>query len=517
MTQTADSKSQVEKLKSLLLALKQKHDKVVAELKEKEGLANALRRQTELFSEEKEENGLLQGQITTLREKLILGEQKYRQLESHLKEMQNRKFDGVDQTLAEQMRQMENSLERERGERLKSESLLQESRKHAEQLERATQFLRERAEAANLELNQLRGDFQNMQTSFDQCDDQLKSARTENDQLLDRNKSLERLEQELNRVKQTLIRALREAQEMELQHQAVVEEKVGLIGKCRQMQGQLDKEREQKDLINTRLETEKATHTELREQVVLWQRECDKTKREAEEGLELQKTRLEEEKALVRQREASILDLQRQVGLLRHEGEKVRDEMALTSAEISDKEKEMQEAQQHLARKVKEVAELEIRCEGRQRQNEELQQILNDSKVRIAELQTGCDMHEAQRQRMQEQLQEAIKAYEALQAKWENKYLALHEKWQNAEGRLKELEKLEERYKQLQGFFLMPTKAPEVIVETIQEPVKELPKDLPKEPPKEFAKQGQNEAPKPFSNLFDLPKSTTRPKQNLLD
>lgn len=488
------TESQVEKLKSLLHALRQKQDKSLAELTEK--FSQALRHQTALYQEEKEENSLLQGQIKALRDKLV-------QLENNCRELEkNRKFEGMDPSAAEQVRQLESRLEQECVERRKNECLLQESRKHAEQLERATQFLRERAEAANLELDQLRSDFQNIQTSFDECDDQLKNARTENDQLQNHNKNLDRLEQELSRVKQTLIRALRESQELELQHQSVVEEKVGLIAKCRQLQAQ-------RDLFNASLDSEKAQNMELREQASVWQRECEQAKKEAADNFELQKVRLEEEKALVRQREASILDLQRQVGLLRHEGEKARDELALIADEISAKEKEMQEAQQHLARKVKEVAELEIRSEAKQRHNEELQQLLNDSKVRIAELQTSCEMHEAQNERMQAQLQEAIKAYETQQAKWEDKYLALHEKWQAAEGRLKDLEKLEERYKQLQGFFFMPAASPELIAESIKEPapVKEPP--TPTHPPAE--------APKNFANLFDLPKSSNRAKQNLLD
>jgi predicted nucleic acid-binding Zn-ribbon protein len=267
---------------------------------------------------------------------------------------------------------------------------------------------------------------------------------------------------------------VRESQELQIHHQAVVEEKLALTGKWRQTQYQLEKEKEQLNLLQDKLEKAAQFTSELSNQVAHWQQQCAQDKREAALSLATQVEKTE-------QREETILDLQRQVGLLRHEGEKARDELAGLSTANAEKERNLTEAQQHLARKVKEVTELEIHFEAKERQTEELQQIHTQDKIKIAELQANCDMLGQQQRRLEEQLHEAIKAYENLQAKWEDKYLSMHEKWQQAESRVKELEKLEERYNQLQGLFANAGNVFNVSAAPPKTPSEPLPKLAPRQ------------------------------------
>ena len=484
---------------------------------------------------------------------------------------------------------LEKSLKAEQQERLQlfhakeeNERALQESKKHAEQLERVIHFLRERSEEAQLELLQLRQDYQTLQTNFAASQIQVEAARKEIEQqqvLLQKERSArqetaeewealqgqfsalkaqihllqnelkssraeiaaekqrnetldqtlaatenklrgeerrrESCDQEVARIKQTLIRAVREAQELQAHYQAVVEEKISLFSKCRQTQSLLDRERNQQAALQHKLDAVSSLDNELRQHLAEAQQQLVQEKQHTANTLSAEIAKQEQQAALIRQREETILDLQRQVGLLRHEGEKARDELERVRSSIAENQTSMQEAEAHLARKVKESAELAACNQAQHQQIEELQQVLQASKIRIAELHASCDMYEQQQKRMQEQLQEAVKAYEGQQAKWEDKYLALYDKWQTAEGRIKELEKLEERYRQLQGLFsnvgtfLNPSSAPQLQTTPVER--KET------EPQKEAAKEAAVEKPKGYSNLFDLQKPAARPKQNLLD
>lgn len=447
----------MDQLKLLLMTLKQKHDHAV-ELSQQKA-RSASDDQAAIMEDLKEENQLFGQQISQLKQSIAKLQ----------KELDDRSNDSDKEALLE-------------------------SRKHAEQLERVIHFLRERSEEGQLELQQLRQDYQSLQTQK-----QPLPHPPENKSPYD---------QELARIKQTLIRALRESQELQAHYQAVVEEKIGYIAKYRQAQSMLEKAHDQQASLQLKLDSALSQETLLREQLAEQQQQ-------SVESLSNETTKQQQQAAVIRQREETIFDLQRQVGLLRHEGEKVRDELELVRNTVGGCQEQMHEAESHLARKVKESAELEACNQAQQRQIEELQQILQASKVRIAELHASCEIYEQQQKRMQEQLQEAIKAYESQQAKWEEKYFAVYEKWQNAEGRIKDLEKMEERYKQLQGLFSNVGNFLSVPQEA--QVLQELPTEKPLEKPVD--KEIPKEAPKPAkpSNLFDSQKPAPRHKQNFLD
>lgn len=119
--------------------------------------------------------------------------------------------------------------------------------------------------------------------------------------------------------------------------------------------------------------------------------------------------------------------------------------------QLFEKEGDLLQAQQHLAKKVKEVAQLEDKNEEYRLFVNELQQVQNQARVKLAELQTASDYQVNFQKKLEDQQQELTKAHEQQIAKWEEKYFAVYDKWQAAENRLRELEKLEEKQKQLQG------------------------------------------------------------------
>jgi chromosome segregation ATPase len=176
------------------------------------------------------------------------------------------------------------------------------------------------------------------------------------------------------------------------------------------------------------------------------------------------------------------------------------------------------QAQQQFAKKVKEAAVLEEQNEEYEESIQNLQQIITQNKVKIAELQTGLDLQTQQQRKIQEQLQEALKAAENAHLKWEEKYFTIYQKLQEAELKIKELEKIEEKQKHLQGilsnlgtFFNAPVTSESVLKEKEPEPVKAV--ELPKPP----APEKIRESGKSLTNLFNMPKPPGRPRQSFLE
>src|SRR5262249_213587 len=155
--------------------------------------------------------------------------------------------------------------------------------------------------------------------------------------------------------------------------------------------------------------------------------------------------------------------------------------IANMQTQLSELEGEVRKAQQHLAKKVKELTLLEDKQEHQNHIHAELQKNIAQSNVRIAELQTALDLQIQQQKRLEEQLQESLKAAETQQNKWEQKFFALYEKWQAGDVRIKELEKLEEKHKQLQS--LLSNLGSIMGEQTGYAASKELPRVTPKQEP----------------------------------
>lgn len=120
---------------------------------------------------------------------------------------------------------------------------------------------------------------------------------------------------------------------------------------------------------------------------------------------------------------------------------------------LEEGESQLKTAQQHFAKKVKEAAILSDKVEEQDLQLQELMQALETSKARTVELQKMLDSRLTLEKKLQDQLQDNFKNAEAQAVKWEAKYFAMYEKWQESEIACRELKKYEERYLHLQGIF----------------------------------------------------------------
>lgn len=109
-------------------------------------------------------------------------------------------------------------------------------------------------------------------------------------------------------------------------------------------------------------------------------------------------------------------------------------------AQLEESESRLRIAQQHLAKKVKEVAVLTEHHEELQRQYDELKSTLEVTKGRAYEMQGTI-----------ESLKEGIRSADSQSAKWEEKYFRLYDKYQEGEIRYRELKKVEEKFVQMQA------------------------------------------------------------------
>lgn len=232
------------------------------------------------------------------------------------------------------------------------------------------------------------------------------------------------------------------------------------------------------------------------------------------------------------EKERKLDEMQENANRFYQEKQQLQESLNKSTAELEEKELHIKMAQQHLAKKVKETAHLSDEVERYKQQAYDHQQQQVQHQIRSAELQASLDIHIQQERRLQEQLSEVIKTYDSQVKKWEQKYFEIQDKWQATELRKKELEKLEERHFQMQALLAnlgsvmgspiqqptpLPSQTigyhhPEPILQPQQvklpEPEQQLSPAIPEEdlPP-----------PKPYQNLFNLPKTPEKHRQNLFD
>lgn len=118
---------------------------------------------------------------------------------------------------------------------------------------------------------------------------------------------------------------------------------------------------------------------------------------------------------------------------------------------LEEHELALKVAQQHLAKKVKEVTLYNEKVEEQQKELTELYQEIENSHAQITHLQASIDIYQKQEKRVQDQLQEALKSTEIQVNKWEEKYFKMYDNWQQSQNEIRELKKLEEKHNQMQN------------------------------------------------------------------
>lgn len=113
-------------------------------------------------------------------------------------------------------------------------------------------------------------------------------------------------------------------------------------------------------------------------------------------------------------------------------------------------QEEITELQKHVKKKVQEMTLVEKQLEAQKSSQAHLESQLDNQREKVTNLeQLLNNQHEKERE-FQNLLNETIKNCDAKVSKWEEKYFHLYNKWQAQESCLKDYQKLEERYNQMQ-------------------------------------------------------------------
>lgn len=511
MNRTFNSEEQSRQiLHQVLPALKKRLQEVTDELRKKETEVSRLEHELEAKSILEDENDTLTQQLIRLKSYF---QEKIKDLETALEfeksEKNHQPSDGsISQDILHRERLQKQALEsslihlqdlltKAQKERQQSELDLNQARSNGVQLERVVGFLREQLEEIQKNNLSLRSEKETLEKEVAQQHERIKKLEESTHEkqkielaLKEKEHKLFQCERDIGLIKQTLLRGLKEIKELEARYEEALKEKGIALQKFQQSHFHLEKLREQNGL--------------LQEKSISSQAACQQVHQELEE------TRKELKVA-----EAKIAVCEEQMEHLQKNHGDSEKELKTLKAQIFEKEGELLHAQQHMAKKVKEIAQLEDKNEELRIFVNELQQVQNQSRVKLAELQTAADFQLNLQKKLEEQQQELSKAHEQQIAKWEEKYFGLYEKWQSAEARLKELEKLEDKQKQLQGILasigtVLTPSVENLSSSSIPIPIKEA--QSPSTPP--FAMQIP--ATKATQSLFERPK-TQKIRQSFLE
>lgn len=221
-----------------------------------------------------------------------------------------------------------------------------------------------------------------------------------------------------------------------------------------------------------------------------------------------------------KQLQDNILASQNQIGQLNeemnHQRKLYEDNIRISNATLEEKDQEIKAAQQHLARKLKELSLLGEKQEDQQRFIAELQKVSNEAKAKNAELQTTFQAQLDQEKRLRELLQDSSKTTEAQIKKWEEKYFQIYDRWQEAESRNRDLRLLEEKYVQMQALLSnLGALAGAPVSSNKPTEVPNRPSPIEQAPNHEKSSQQKSVSEDP--NLFDAPKTNTRHRQSFFE
>jgi len=403
--------------------------------------------------------------------------------------------------------------------------------------------------------------------------------------IVEKDKAFQVLEDEVNTIRQALIRGLKEIKELEEHQQIAVAEKNNAINRIHQLQRQIEKGIEKEESLRVQLydleqkmnikeaeflEEKKAKEQELWKQIEGLQEQLEKqqflleekalefSKKSEEWGqsISLQRHQFEThlQKMQEHQREevrrfqerlsayaaveteknellsevdrlnAAVSHLQKSLQDSQNETKEIEEKLSRRLEEkVDEKENELKVSHQHLAKKVKETTILSERNEALVQELGETKKTVDLQAAKIDHLEQAIKLEGEHQKRIQDQLIESVKMTEEKLFRMEEKLLETKERLKKEQMHALELEKLAEKHQQIQnalsnlGFLSKESALPSLrrSEETVKkQSVKAEEREVLSDP--EAAETVKPE-PKPFNNLFELPKQSPKPKLNLFD
>lgn len=374
--------------------------------------------------------------------------------------------------------------------------------------------LREQIDKANIETEQLHKELheaqkrvkeleqellenqQNAQKEIEQLWQLLEDQKLQGDELetVVSTTSSHYLRRELEMIKQTLIEGAKETKALETRYIETLNEKIELDHRCKQLQHQIENQTFHltsfQEQLNELEENKKNIEISFQAKEAEWIESCQQRQElqmqienlniaaKQKELIQDQYEQLKDEWKQINERleeavetrqqmdehlnqlemiavnqETQLQAFAEQIELLNQEKETLESEREQIKILLEESEARLKIAQQHLAKKVKEVALLSENLEEQQANLVHFSQTIEEQKTQIIQQQVSVELYQRQEKRMQEQLHEALKGTESQIAKWEEKYFRMYDKWQESEKRVQELKQFEEKHLQMQSLF----------------------------------------------------------------
>ena len=271
-------------------------------------------------------------------------------------------------------------------------------------------------------------------------------------------------QKEIELLKQMMLKTLQENKEERLKEESLYQDQIAIL------KVELDKEKGEMETLNStlkdhsqlveelkaNLEALTASNNELCEEVEQQKRAYHELAQFSEE-MKSKIVKSEEEKvtalSTLMKKEELIHNLSSQVANLSRSNERMEDLTRQGEIDKQEIEARLRAAQQHLAKKMREMALLTEQYEELKLRHEDLEKSMDSLKSKLIEMKAQLDAEAQQKQHIQKQYQEGLKSIETQAAKWEEKYFQIHEKLQDTESRNRELKRLEERFGKVQHLF----------------------------------------------------------------
>lgn len=354
-------------------------------------------------------------------------------------------------SLKEQLIKLKDILQNKETSEENSKTELETYKQKQRQFERVVHYLRKRLEEAHLENKELFDTFQNTQQLNKQLDaslqdsiaqstamqnelQQLKAKQLEQEanDSLERNAKKEFFDEqlrllmsskeELTQIKDTVVLNLKEFKDEKLKSEEVNLKKIEML---------------QKELAEVH-EHKAMEIQELSQRILEWQNKNAAITKEVEN---CQKE--------IEAKESILAILKQELEQLAADNTGYKERLDLLETNKEESEAALRMAQQHLAKKVRETTVMAEENEELKQQNRDLQNELDFTKLKVVEYQNTLEQEYQNQKRLQEQYQEGLKSFEMHTLKWEEKYFAMQQKWQEAESRLREFKNFEEKYQKM--------------------------------------------------------------------
>ena len=487
----SDEAGQIVHLKRLLVTLKQQYEKNLQTLNEQ--------LETEIAQKKS-----LQGQHEKLQIAYEDNQKSHEDELLALREQQMVLRDLFKKTQEESSRQIQEKPQAA-GSSNSSEKDLIASQQRTEQLEQAICYLKKKIEDSQQEgtqfkdeleqaykkIRQLQSDLAYKQQSYQKQVEELRESLFAYEQKQSSNRS-DPVYRELEVIKQILIHQKQETQGVESRYIELINEKNLVENHLKQLQQQLERQsvslitlnehaeglNQQKRELELTLQAKTGEISEIQEhnrrieQKLQELEQANQLKTTLQDGYEqlkeemtLLSERLEENcearlraeeqlealQSMTKKQQVQLLDQEKKVTDFEHERKQLQQEVQRLCQQVEETEGRLKIAQQHLAKKVKEMAILNEKLEVQQTDLLEHQELIKSAKTQMNQLHASVDNYQKLEKKLQDQINETLKSTEIQVAKWEEKYFRMYDKWQESDDRIRELKKFEEKYHQMQS------------------------------------------------------------------